>query len=215
MRPDEYRNSKGVPVPSVSDVIEVMAKRPLVQWANRIGRDGYSLKEYVDPLANIGTLAHRMILADLNDMNPDAFYYAYDRDTIDKAENSFISYLEWKKGKDIRPMFTEQPFVSDALGCGGCIDFLGHIDGLLSHMDFKTGGLYYNHWVQSAGYSGLLADAGHQPQQFILLNIPRAEDEKFRAPTKVSLFNEWRVFKHLLGIYQITGGKYDKSINGD
>ena len=210
---ERYRDSKGVPVPGVTDIMDALAKPALVKWANKIGLDGYSLKEWVDPLGDVGTLAHKMIAADMAGFDADAYCTDAPRHIIDMAENSFLSYLEWRKGKYIEPIHTEKTIVSDTLRCGGRLDFLGYIDGLITVADYKTGNLYENHWYQVAAYGTLASvELNINIQQFMLLNIPRTEDEKFYVDIRYSVFNEWRIFNKLKEICEISGGNYGKRI---
>ena len=191
--------------PGVTDVLQVLAKPQLIEWASRLGLKGIYWRDYTDPLKQVGSLVHRMILADLSGIDPSAFYYRYNQHVIDMAENSFISYLAWRKGRTIDPIFTETPLLSEVHGYGGPPDFLGFIDGTLTLLDYKTGsGVYPDHWIQVAAYSMLMVENGlDAPENHVVLHIPRAEDEIFCAPEKKTLKVEWEIFKHLLAIYKL------------
>ncbi|MBD3393661.1 MAG: hypothetical protein GF410_16730, partial [Chitinivibrionales bacterium] len=56
-----YYNKAGKQVPGTTTITGVMNKSALVKWANGLGLRGIDVKNYVDELATIGTLAHYMI----------------------------------------------------------------------------------------------------------------------------------------------------------
>jgi len=58
-----YKTSDGRPCVGVTTVTGKIAKPYLVNWANKLGLDGYDVGTYVDALARIGTLAHRSPLS--------------------------------------------------------------------------------------------------------------------------------------------------------
>jgi hypothetical protein len=200
-----YYTVDGTRVPGVTTVLNVIAKPALIKWANNLGLQGIDSTKYVDALADVGTLAHAMILADLRGEDPAACGAEHNKTTIDLAENCFCSYLSWRKGKTICPEMIEKPLVSEVFRYGGRSDFYGDVDGIRTLMDFKTGkGIWPEHWYQLSAYSVLIAERGDPlPQKYVVLNIPRAETEAFDIKERSGLKVEWEIFKSALNIYRL------------
>ena len=106
-----YKNQSGVVVPGVTTIIGLLNKPQLVVWANRLGLQVIDSTKFRDDKADIGTLAHAMIVADLKGERCDTSDYS--KEQIDQAENSFLYYLDWRKGKELRPLAIEVPMVSE------------------------------------------------------------------------------------------------------
>ena len=147
-----YHLESGLRVPGVTTVLGVLNKPALVPWANKLGLQGINVREYVDALADVGKLAHAMVLEYLSGGEIKAETGDYSRNTIGLAENCFIKYLEWDRQHKIEPIYLEMPLVSERHRFGGTADFYGRIDGRLTLLDFKTGkGIYDDYWIQLAG----------------------------------------------------------------
>jgi hypothetical protein len=198
----KYRTKDGLIVPGVTTILGILAKPALVPWANKLGLQGIEVGKYVDDKADIGTLAHAMILSHLKGEKTDTSDYSQKQ--IDQAENSFLSYLEWERGKKIEPVFVESSFVSEDCLFGGQPDFYGRVDGRRTILDFKTGsGIYDEHYFQLCAYESLLKEQGCDAERGIILNIPRTEDERFSEKTFYDFENGWRLFVHCLEIYNL------------
>lgn len=214
-----YKNADGKRLPGVTTVLGVLNKPFLLKWAWNLGAEGIDMDAYRDDLAEVGTLAHAMILQHLDasrEYDPREFSaHAHDR-----AANSFLKYLEWEKAHKIEPWLVETPFVYDALGFGGTADYLGLVDGLPTIMDFKSGsGIYDEHVLQMAGYR-LLYEEGrpnepleptdgktviwrNKVEQFIVLNVGRSENEDFdERIIRRRLDEEVDIFKACLTIHE-------------
>ena len=203
-----YKNSAGKRVPGCTTITGVMAKPTLLAWANRIGLDGIEMNKYVDDLAEVGTLAHEMVTAYFTGEKVDTDEYS--KKVIDRAENSMISFLEWVKDKNIKNIFNEKTFVSDKLNYGGTLDMYCEMNGEKCLIDFKTGsGIYDDHFYQMAGYKILLEENGHKVDKVMIVNIPRAESEKFQTEVATDMTANEKVFKLCNELYQAKkkGGK--------
>ncbi len=197
-----YRNSKGDIVPGVTTILGVLNKPALVHWAWDLGSKGIDYRKFRDDKADIGTLAHYLIMCDLTGEEPDTSDYSEKQ--IDQAENSVLSYLEWKKKKKVEPIFVEKGLVSDGLGYGGTIDLFAKIDGVPTIVDFKTSKAIYPEMIsQLAAYERLLIDNSHTVSQVRILRIGRDEDEGFEERTITDLNKEWLIYEHCLGIYKL------------
>lgn len=195
-----YKDAANHRVPSVTTILGVLAKPALIKWAHGLGLKGIDMAGYVDELAGIGTLAHRMILDHLRGDETDTASYSPVQ--VDLAENCFLKYLEWERQHAVEPLMVETPLVADELGFGGTADFYGMIDDQLCLMDFKTGkGIYDDYWYQLGGYSLLLVE---RPSCYRILNIGRDESERFVEEQREDIDAEREVFLHALAIYKLT-----------
>ena len=206
----QYKLDNGTKVPGVTTILGILNKPALVAWSNKLGLAGIEVGKYVDSLADIGTLAHAMALFEFKKLNGDKptpiDTSEYSAQQIDQAENCLLSLLEWMKGKDILPFMMEVPLVSEDYGYGGTPDFFGSIDGVTTLLDIKTGsGIYPEHWLQLSAYEQLVIELSDKPkiEQFIILNIPRAENENFTFQVKTDLSKHFLKFAFCLEIYKL------------
>ena len=196
-----YKTSDGTRVPGVTTVLGILNKPALVKWANNLGLQGIDSSKYRDAMADIGTLAHKMILDHFNKEQTDTSEYS--KEQIDKAENCLLSFYEWLKGHDLEVVLAEAPLVSEQYGFGGTVDCLCKLDGVLTLLDFKTGKAIYPEMIyQLAAYRRLLKEP-QWPDQCRILRIGRDEDEGFEERVLTNLGREWQLFEHCLGIYQL------------
>jgi len=208
-----YKLKDGTIVPGVTTVTGELGwnKQVLVSWANKLGLQGIDSAKFVDDKAQIGTLAHQMVLDHFRKVETDTSDFTANQ--ISAAENCLISYHAWEKGKTVEPILIEEPLVSEVMSFGGTPDFYGKIDGVLTLCDYKTGkGIYPEYFVQVAGgYLRLLSEHGHKVEQIIILNIPRSEDESFMV--KPIPITKWEVaqaiFDNCLETYRLK-----KQLNG-
>ena len=135
-----YKNKNGDIIPGVSTIANMLDKPALAPWANKLGLKGIDSNAYSREMGAIGTLAHSMIMAELKNEKFDTSDYS--KEQIDKAENSFLSWLEWRKGKELSLFLIETPLISEQYQFGGTPDFLGLIDNTVVLGDYKTGGIW-------------------------------------------------------------------------
>jgi hypothetical protein len=201
-----YYSKDGTMLPGVTTVLGVLNKPALVPWANNLGLAGVSVREYVDALAAIGSLAHDMILAHHKNIKfqPDG----HPADLIDKAENCLLSYFEWEKGHKIEPILCEAALVSERYGYGGTLDLFANVDGVRTIVDYKSGkAIYPEHVYQVAAYRQVLEENGHQADGVRILQIGRSEDEGFSEKYVDDTSREWKIFEHCLALYKLKVGK--------
>lgn len=197
-----YYKTDGTLVPGVTTVIGVLAKPALVPWANKLGLNGIEVKDYVDVLANIGSIGHDMICCHNRGVkfNPDG----HPADLIDKAENCFLSYLAWEKQHKVEPISCEAELVSEKYGYGGTVDMWCRVDGVPTILDYKTGkAIYSEHIYQVAAYRQLVEENGGKPEAVRILQIGRDETEGFSEKVVGDTSREWEVFEHCLAIYRL------------
>ena len=201
-----YTLKNGDRVIGVTTAIGLLEKPALKFWANKIGLQGIKISEYVDSLAEVGTTAHAMILADLSGKGAESALEGKDADTKTLAENCYLSFCEWRKGHKIEPIALERVMVSELYRYGGTPDFIGLVDGVVEIIEFKTGGIWPEHFGQLSAYAQLAIENGivsAPVQRFRVLSIPRAETESFDEKVKTSVAVEWEIFEHCLAIYEL------------
>jgi hypothetical protein len=193
----------GVKVPGVTTVLGLLAKPALIHWAWKLGCDGIDYKKERDRAADIGTIAHSMIMAHLKEEKFDDSEYA--RVDIEKAENALISYFEWEKQNDIEPIYIERKLESREYKFGGTPDLVAKMNGGLILVDYKTGkGIYDEMSYQLAAYKELVEEKENcSLVNCRILRIGRDESEGFEEKVFTDLNKEWFIFKHLLHIYNL------------
>lgn len=190
----------GVRVPGVTTALNELNKPALKFWANKLGLRGIDVRSFVDDKADIGTLAHEMVFAHLKGQEVSTDYYT--KAQIDLAENSFLKYLDWEKGKEMKPILLEEPLVSRLYKYGGMIDNYCNLDGALTLVDYKTSkGIYDDMFYQLAAYQQLLQENGHSVVHTKILRIGRNEDEGFEERDMYDLSKHFDIFLWALNIY--------------
>jgi len=197
-----YKLDDGTKIPGVTTVLGILNKPALIKWANNLGLQGIDSSKYRDEMADIGTLAHQMIVDYFNKVETDTTEYSESQ--IDKAENCLLSFWEWEKQHKIEVILAETPLISMQYGYGGTIDCFCNLDGQPTLLDFKTGkAIYPEYFYQLAAYEQLLAEAGHSFEVSRILRIGRDEDEGFEERSVGKLDKEFEVFIHCLSIYNL------------
>ncbi len=200
-----YRLADSTIVPGVTTIVGLLNKPALVPWANKMGLQGIDTSKYVDEMAQIGTLAHSMIVCYYKDEKPDLSDYTPNQ--IELAENSLLSYWAWEKQHKIEPIITEEPLVSEFYRYGGTPDCYCLLDSVLTLLDFKTGkAIYDEYFYQVSAYAHLLEEQGKSVRNFRILRIGRDADEGFSEEVVSEgdrIFRYWQVFEHLLAIYNL------------
>lgn len=197
-----YKTADGLIVPGVTTVLQILNKPALVKWANNLGLQGIDSSRFRDKMADIGTLAHLMILDFFKQQKSD--YSEYSPDDIDKAENCLISFYNWVNENDVKPIDVEVRFVSELYRYGGTVDLYCWLNEIPTLVDFKTGkGIYEEMFIQVAGYRQLLAEHRKQVEQVRILRIGREESEGFEDHKVSNLDDYWNIFFYSLNIYNL------------
>lgn len=197
-----YYDKAGKLLPGVTTILGVLNKPALVPWANGLGLQGINVREYVDVLALIGTIGHEMICCHNKGINFDGSMYP--DELVDKAENSFIKYLQWEKQHTVEPILCEPPLVSDLYDFGGTTDMYAKVDAVNTLLEYKTGkAIYPEHVYQVAACRQLLEEHGHFVAECRILQIGRDENEGFSEKVVTSTTREWLLFQHCLSIYKL------------
>ena len=198
-----YKLKNGKKVPGVTTIISILAKPALIHWAWDLGTKGVDYRKFRDDKADIGSLAHYLIMCYLKKETPDTSDYS--KKQIDQAENCIISFFEWKKMHSFEPILIESPLVSEKYKFGGTPDLLAKINGEYCLIDFKTGKAIYTEMLyQLSAYQQLLMENGYKVDNERILRIGRSENEDFEERRIGNLKKEWEIFEHCLKIYKLT-----------
>jgi len=173
-----YKNKDGIRIPSVTTFLGVLDKPALLKWAWQCGVDGIDYEKMRDNAADIGTLAHYLIMCHL--AKEEADISEYSPADVEKAQTCIEKYMEWERGHDVVPLMLEEPLISENYQYGGTIDFYGLIDAVPCLMDFKTSkGIYDEAIHQVSAYHQLLQENGHIIEQARILRIGKNPEEGF------------------------------------
>jgi hypothetical protein len=207
-----YKLGNGTRVPSVTTVLGILGKPALIHWAWKCGCDGLDYQKVRDEAADVGTLAHALIMAEVNgkttvkelrEMGID--YHDYSDVIIKDAEICLKKFKEWlKEHKSFKLVFAEQQLVSEKHKFGGTIDCLATIEDIPTLIDFKTGNAVYDEMkYQLAAYMELLKENNHTVTNSRLLRIGRDDNEGFDEKIYNDLSKEWRIFLACREIYEL------------
>lgn len=195
-----YLDSKGNRVPGVTTVTGVLDKPALLWWAWDLGTRSIDYRKHRDALADVGTLAHEMILAFFLGLEVD--FYEFSPWVVDRAKISFGKFEELIKKHKLKPQHVEWEIISDRLKYGGRIDFHGLCDDVPTIIDFKTGKrIYDDYFFQLGGYGLLLAEERELIEQHMIVNVPRDEKESYQMAKKTNIMLEKKIFRSCLNIY--------------
>lgn len=198
----KYQLVSGESVPSVTTVLGILAKPALIHWAWELGTRGLDYRKERDQAADIGILAHYLILCDLQGEKAEIAQFSAEQ--INKAETALIKYWDWRKGNPIEPILVETSLISERHGFGGTIDCLAHLGDKMVLLDYKTGKAIYPEMLyQLAAYEALLKEAGKPVTEARILRIGRDENEAFEERVFIDLSTEWEIFLACLRIYKL------------
>jgi hypothetical protein len=144
-------------------------------WANREGMEGRNIRDRfttATKAADIGTVTHEMIEADIHHRDPDAVAAAalagmegFTEEMAEKATKAYQGYRRWRKQSSIKIIGTELYGVDPTWRTGFCIDSLMEEEGLegglvLSVGDWKSSkATYSDHLIQVAAYTVFVESA--------------------------------------------------------
>jgi len=186
-----YKNKEGKRVPGVTTITGVMNKPALVGWANNLGLEGIKVREYVDDLAAIGTLAHYMVECHINSIirKEDILPNLEDStpNQIKSAEVSFKKFINWEEKNEVIYIKSEMQSISEKHQYGGMIDIYCILNGINTLIDIKTCKAIYNdHFLQvGGGYFPLLKEQDLPVEEARIIRIGRSEEEGTEAEERL------------------------------
>jgi hypothetical protein len=205
---EHYKNNDGEIIPSVTTALGELNKPALVRWANRLGLQGINSDKYKDDLADIGTLAHYLIMCRLHEEIPEIDDYSPVQ--LAKAEKCYQKFVDWEHHNPIRPILAETRLVSERYQFGGTPDLYALCDKDLLLGDFKTNskGIFPEMIYQVAAYRELLREHGYRVSKVSILRIGRDDPEGMdeHICTEEELNCGFEIFVRCLDIYRLKKG---------
>lgn len=196
-----YYLADGTRVPSVTTILRVLGKGDyLLNWANNLGLDGYDVNEYRRAQANVGTLGHAMIAAELRGETMDL--YGFSQEERDRAANVLASFRAWRRTVDLEPILVEVPLVSEAARYGGTIDLYARLGPKRGIIDVKSADTAYDeHFFQVAAYRRLLTENGYLCEFNAILNCPRSDGDSYKFEVSDTPVHDSEIFDAAITIY--------------
>jgi len=206
-----YKNKEGKRVPGTTTITGIMNKPALVGWANNLGLEGIKVREYVDDLAQIGTLAHYMVECHINSkiMNKEMKPNLDDStpNQTKSAETSFNKFLNWESKNEVIYISSEKQAVSEEHQYGGMIDIYCMLNNVYTLLDIKTcKAIYPDHFLQvGGGYFPLLKEQDLPVEEARIIRIGRSEEEGIEAEDRLipDLEKYQKLFLMCKSIYDI------------
>jgi len=197
-----YKNQDKKRVPSVTTILSVMAKPALKFWANNLGLEGINVRDYVDNLADIGTLAHTMCEEYLTSEEHDKSKYTPDQ--IETAKTCLSKFYDWVKENNPQDSECEIQLVSEKYQYGGTCDLYCTLNGKKVLVDFKTcKAIYGEMHTQVFAYKKLLEESGRQVDECRILRIGRNADEGFEEVVLDKGEEHFERFQACLALYNL------------
>jgi len=200
----QYFTADGIRQPGVTTITGILDKPGLVIAANKLGMQGINASDHWRGLAKIGQLAHKLIEHQLKGTDPAEDLKDFTENEQRRAQNSTARFQEWLSRRDVEYVSSELQLVSEKYRFGGTGDALLRVDGVLSYVEFKTGGIFLEAELQGAANAALIDENGYGPvEQIVLLGLPRGEDEAFSEKTLQEWTLQMKMFLTMLEIYHI------------
>ncbi len=208
MPPRVYKNSAGKRVPSVTTVIANLGwnKGPLMYWAWNEGIEGRNYRETSETAADIGTIAHAMVEAELKktDWRQMVDLRGVTDEQIAKAKTAYSAWREWAETVNFKLLQSEHSLVSNRHNFGGTID-VAAVKKETCIVDLKTSkDVYADHRIQISAYGQLWNE--NYPENpikaYYLLRIDK-HTGGFAYYYWPELDRAWEAFLALLKIHQL------------
>jgi hypothetical protein len=202
-----YKLKDGTRVKGVTTILNNLGwnKNVLVAWARRTALAGDDPDAVLKEAGAIGTLAHYLCECDIKGEEPELDDYSAEQ--IEKAENAFLGYLEWKKMTKPKYEAIELKMVSEKYRVGGTADFVARINNSLVLGDIKTSkGIYPEMTAQLAAYRKMYLEL--QPKAKIESAMILKLDKNSGAFShhfvgKSQLDWGWKVFEHCMALEEL------------
>ena len=202
-----YKLKDGKRVKGVTTILSNLGwnKNVLVAWARRTALAGDDPDAVLKEAGAIGTLAHYLCECDIKGEKAELDDYSAEQ--IEKAENAFLGYLEWKKMTKPKYEAIELKMVSEKYKVGGTADFVARINDSLVLGDIKTSkGIYPEMTAQLAAYRKMYLEI--QPKAKIESAMILKLDKNSGAFShhfvgKSQLDWGWKVFEHCMALEEL------------
>lgn len=174
-----YKDASGRRIPSVTTILKLISiggNEGLLYWANQLGLDGKTLEDGRRTGADVGTLAHLGVEAAIRgeDYDVDALQISSEQRAM--IVSCLAEWHRWCDRSRLVPIEAEVSLVSESCRYGGTLDMVCELDGHLSVLDVKTGGVYPEHLCQVRAYGQLWEECRKQPiEEYHLLRLGKSD----------------------------------------
>lgn len=112
-----------------------------------------------------------------------------------RVKCALAAYENFRKSTGLLPLATELPLISNTFSTGGTIDLLCLIDGKLVLIDYKTGELKAEHWMQQVLYSLMLKECLGFVIHHIYLFQPSLKDMRYKLEKVADIATVKRILR--------------------
>ena len=202
-----YKNAEGKRVPSVTTILKMLgwSTEGLIWWAYKVGADGGDLNEARKGAADVGTIAHAAIEADIKNEDFSVELVPGCTDEMrEQVGRCLESWFRWRQQNNLTMLSAELSLVSEEHQYGGTMDIAAiYGDQRRVIIDIKTGGsIYPDHLCQIAAYAKLWEE--HHPDspisEYHLIRLGK-NDGSFHHHAYVDLDDAWLTFLSCRDIY--------------
>lgn len=189
---------EGNELPSVTQIIGILAKPELYRW---YGKHGFEKCEAIKKdAAEWGTELHSSI---------SQWIKGKEVEVSDRCVPMFEAFKQWYKKSGFKAIIVEpdNPLQS-AYGYQGTFDALGELDGEIIMADWKTSAaIYPENGLQLAAYAQLCKEAGWESNKYLkpIRNglIVRIDKKTFKVQTRMFYYLPayFDIFKSLIPVY--------------
>ena len=208
----------GKPMTGVTTILGVIAKPALIQWAANMAVD-YAIENAIDKgtqdevpyyTINADTLkqartAHAKKKTDAGKKGTDV--HALCEDWIktgalpEEPNEQFANFTEWLKTENIKVLESEKRMYHPDLFIAGTCDLVFEKDGKRYVGDIKTSsGIYYEAFIQMAGYSIMLEQMGEKFDGYCVVNLRK--DGKMEVQYRYDMETDKGAFMAALTLYR-------------
>lgn len=156
---EDYFNSEGIKIPSVTTILKILNKPQLIQWANFLGKLKKNVEDVTYKAATIGTITHYILerYGKNKITNLSFLYNEYDDAIIKSVNKTLKGFIKWNK--EYKPKFLMCEIKLNNENFGGTIDNVCEINGEKYIIDYKTSKTVYpSMFLQLAAYNKLLRE---------------------------------------------------------
>ena len=205
-----YKNAAGKRVASVTTVLKQLgwSTDALMWWSWNEGIEGRNYRDSSGRSADVGTVVHAAIEADLKGEPFDVVALdGLDSEQQDSASRALDAWEAWKEQTRLEAVASEQSMVSERHQFGGTLDMC-MIHKRRSILDIKTSkGLYPNVLMQIRAYGELWQEVHGEPvEDYYVLRLGKA-DASFHHHSwpadSPSMDAAWDGFRHCLALRKI------------
>ncbi len=151
-------------VASVTTILSLLGDEFLLSWSNWLGTKGIDYKEFLQRMANVGTVIHDSIETFGREDAIHPFNHPLihqDPKISSMVTNAYQAYMSWYGRHSQEPILREESMVSNKYYYGGTIDYFGKVDKVVTLIDYKTSNfLSFKYLLQLIGYCIMLKEDG-------------------------------------------------------